>query len=86
MEELLSLSSLLLFDIPFIWTGEAVLWLLTRGKRKPKYRSMFQILFYRKGETPSEFFIPFFVGLFFWLGLIGGLFAVFGPFPQIHQL
>lgn len=42
--------------------------------------------FYRKGETASEFFIPLFVGLFFWLGLIGGLFAVFGPFPQIHQL
>lgn len=77
---------LLFIDVPLIWTDELLMWICSLGRRQIRYRRISHILFYRKGETPREFFIPLFLGFFFWIGLLWLLFIAFGPFRQIHEL
>jgi hypothetical protein len=71
---------------PFTATGEALLFVATLGRRKPRFiaqlwRSPFRL---NAGQLRSLLAAAG-LGAFFWLLVIGAALYALGPIPQVHQ-
>jgi hypothetical protein len=76
-----------LFDVPLIWTGERVLYVLSAGRRKPRFTAK-ELAFGKPGERLSEFlsrFWLFALGFLFWVAVLAALVVAFGPLNPIHE-
>jgi hypothetical protein len=74
-------------DVPLTWTGERVLYVLSGGKRKPKFTAK-EIAIGKQGERFSEFTSRFWLillGFLFWAALATALLIVVGPLKPIHE-
>jgi hypothetical protein len=74
-------------DVPLTWTGERVLYVLSAGRRKPRFTAK-EIAIGKPGERFSEFLSRFWLlslGLLFWASLAIALIMIFGPLKPIHE-
>ena len=74
-------------DVPLTWTGERVVYVLSAGRRKPRY-TVREIALGRSGERLRGLFARLWlicVGLLFWVVVVATVLLVFGPLKPIHE-
>ena len=76
-----------ILDVPLTWTGERVMYVLSAGRRKPRFTAK-EIFWGKRDERFSEFASRgwlMLVGLLFWAALAAAVFAAVGPLKPIHE-
>jgi hypothetical protein len=74
-------------DVPLTWTGERVMYILSAGRRKPRFTAR-EIILGKRDERFSEFASRgwlILVGVLFWAALGAAVLAAVGPLKPIHE-
>lgn len=71
---------------PFTATGEALLFIVSLGRRKPRFSApLWKSPLQLKAEELRSLLAASGLGVLFWLLVAGAALYAFGPIPQMHQ-
>jgi|SRR5688572_2544778 len=77
---------LLRMHAPFTATGEALLFVGTFGRRKPRFTGQLWKSSFRGNRGPiGSMLFASSLGALFWLLVVGAVLYAAGPLPQVHE-